>query len=147
MSAAVQDLTGAIIRIDAAARGVDGVFATCVQLDAGTKQAWSAWYTGWQQWVELNKNLSAAAPGLEGISRQIASYESDVAGWQEDADAVCSAQIPVLVTQAPSKTHGRWEPILGTVRWVAGAVIISMLVPPITEAVRSFHEARRTRRS
>ena len=132
-----QDVTSTIVRIDAAARGVNAVFQQCPALDPGTQQAWSAWYAGWKQFTATT----------EPADHLLAAYENDIAGWQADADQICNAHVPVLVPQLQQNTNaGRWESVLSTARWIAGAVIVALLVPPIVESVKEFHAARRGRK-
>ena len=88
------DLTGSIIRVDAAARGVNSIFAACTQIDAGTKQAWSAWYAGWQKWADTNKDVHSLQSGFPAISDQVVNYENEIKAWQQEANDLCGAQNP-----------------------------------------------------
>jgi hypothetical protein len=143
-----EDISSAIVRIDAAAQGVNDVFAACPQLDAGTKAAWSAWYAGWQAWEKANNNLSYFTLGLPAIGNQAIAYENDVAGWQEDADRICSASIPVLVTQTKIADQNAalgpgWNMALDALKWIVGAVVLAVVVPPIAESIRGVLPARK----
>lgn len=139
-----EDITSAIVRIDAAATGVSDVFSNCPNLDVGTKQAWGAWYAGWQTWAEQNKDLNYFTLGLPAIGNQAVAYESDIAGWQQDANQICGSFIPVLETQtevaeANSAIPPSW---LAAVKWIAGAVVVAIVVPPIANAIRRLNPIR-----
>jgi hypothetical protein len=142
-----EDITSAIVRIDAAAQGVNDVFASCTQLDPGTKEAWSTWYAGWQQWAETNKDLNYFTLGLPAIGNQAVAYEDDIAGWQGDADRICNAQIPILQSQTSIANRnaelGGWSTVVSAIRWVAGAVIVALIVPPIVEMAHVYSASRR----
>ena len=142
-----EDITSAIIRIDAAAQGVNSAFQSCPKLDAGTKHAWDAWYAGWQHWADTNNNLSHFTPELSSIGDQTIAYENDVAGWQEDADRICGAQIPILVPQTVSADTAGWSHVLSAVKWVAGAVIAGLVIPPVVEAVHAYHAERKAKKA
>lgn len=136
-----EDISSAIVRIDAAAQGVNDVFSSCPDLDAGTKAAWTAWYTGWQAWEKQNSNLGYFTLGLPAIGNQAIAYENDVSGWQQDADRICNVSIPVLTTQTTVADQNAalapgWNLALDAVKWIAGAVALAIVVPPIVESIR-----------
>jgi hypothetical protein len=137
-------ITSAIVRIDAAAQGVAAAFQNCPKLDAGTRQAWTLWYAGWQKWETANSGLGYFSSGLDSIGNQTLAYETDVAGWQTDADQICGADIPILVPessiQPETSTPTDWA---GTIKWVAGAVIIGLITPPIIDAIKAVNPLRR----
>jgi hypothetical protein len=139
------DITSAIVRIDAAAQGVNDAFNACPQLDAATKAAWTAWYTGWQAWETANKNLGYFTLGLPEIGNQAVAYESDVAGWQADADRLCGSSIPILETQSQAAEQNSALPPswVEAIKWIAGAVVVALVVPPIAEAIRSMSPLRK----
>lgn len=146
-----EDIESAIIRIDAAAAGVNDVFnASCPKLDAGTKEAWTAWYTGWQQWAALNNNLSYLTLGLPAIGNQAVAYENDVAGWQQDADQICGSQIPILVSQTKIADQNvdvpkGWNMAFDAVKWLSAAVIAALVIPPLVETIHNFHAGRKSK--
>lgn len=137
-------ITSAIVRIDAAAQGVAAAFQTCPKLDASTRTAWAAWYAGWQKWETANSGLGYFSTGLAAIGNQALAYETDVAGWQTDADRICDANIPILVPesriQPDTSTSPDWA---GTIKWVAGAVIIGLITPPIIEGIKALNPLRK----
>ena len=139
-----EDISSAIVRIDAAATGVNDIFSSCAALDVGTKQAWDAWYAGWQAWAEANKDLNYFTLGLPAIGNQAVAYESDVAGWQGDADRICGASVPILETQAQvaDQNTALTDHVLAAVKWIAGAVVVAIVVPPIANAIRRLNPIR-----
>ena len=141
-----EDIQSAIIRINAAALGVNAIFTNCTQLDASTKSAWTAWYTGWQAWSAANNNLSYFTLGLPAIGNQAVAYENDIAGWQQDADRMCGASVPVLVPQTTIANQNTsilgLETVLSAVKWIAASVALAIVVPPIVEAFHT-HVLRR----
>lgn len=135
-------LASAIVRIDAAAQGVNAILVSCSTVPAGIAGAWTAWYTGWQTWKTMNSGLSDSNPGLSDIGDQALGYEYDVAGWQEIAASVCGAHLPVFVTDTQASGQNSVKTnvasILTGLKWLAGAVILGLITPPIIEAVKSI---------
>lgn len=141
------DITSDIIRIDAAAQGVDAIFKACPNLDAGTQQAWAAWYAGWQKWADVNKDVSNLQFGLPAIGNQAVDYENEVKTWQQKANDVCGSQIPIFATQNDAADQNAQlgsgvDSALSAAKWIAGAVIAALIVPPIVETIKAFHSAR-----
>lgn len=143
-----EDISSSIIKTDAAAQGVDAVFASCGALDGGTKAAWGAWYAGWKQWAAQNRDLGYLTLGLPAIGNQAVAYEGDISGWQSTANRVCGTSIPVLQPQTDIADRNAglsqgWDGLITAAKWIAAAVVVVTVVPPLVSGVSSVLATRR----
>jgi len=142
-----EDISSSIIKTGAAASGVDAIFANCPALDADTKAGWTAWYTGWQSWAAANNDLGYFTLGLPAIGNQAVAYEADIASWQQIANRVCGSQVPVLTLQTDiaDQNAGVSASSLSAIKWIAGAVIVALVIPPIVQALSTRRAAIRAK--
>ena len=150
------DITSAITQVSGDASGLDSVFQSCTALGAGTKAAWTAWYSGWQTFAAANSNLGYFTLGLPDIGDEVVSYQTELAGWQQTANSKCGTSLPVITTipQVADQNlalPSSWSPALLAVKWVAIAVVAVMVIPPITSAVSDAirvmpHRTKRTKK-
>ena len=146
-----EDIASSIIKTNAAAQGVDAIFSSCTALDAGTKSAWTAWYTGWQAWAKENDDLGYLTLGLPAIGNQAVSYEGDVAGWQTTANRICGSSVPVLVPQPDAANEnaglpGNYDGLITAAKWIAAAVVVVTVAPPVFRAIAEVAADRKAMR-
>lgn len=144
------DITEAIVRIDAAAKGLDGVFQQCAaKMHPETITAWNAWYDGWKTWANDNKDLGYLTLGLPQIGNQAVGYEADIAGWQAVANRDCKADIPILQSQPDVAGRNTDVPQswITFAKWTAVAVVALVAVPPLVRGVEALGTAAKAKRA
>jgi hypothetical protein len=109
------DITSALIRLDAIAAQIDRGVAACTKLDPTIRGQWSDWLAGYTKFSDANKNLFYFTLGLAEIGDEVVAYGQDLKAWNQRLEAAGCDTPPDFVPPGSTDT-------VGALTWLALAV-------------------------
>ena len=125
------DITSALLKTDAAVKGIDDAIASCPQLPAAGVEQWKDWKGGYDSFSAANKGLPYLTLGLANIGDQVVAYEDEIVKWQELLkQAGCLTMAPVFETHQTASDTGAPTVVTaleaGTALVVAGGIVYAL---------------------
>ena len=151
------DIKQALVKTDAQANALDAVFTSCATLNPATKSEWAAWLAGYRKFSTDNSDLGFFTLGLAAIADEELSYQRDLHGWQNIANAQCGGGKAIAPSGTPQDQvneqgnpgpPGAGTELLKAIPWIVGgglALVAAIYVLPWLPRPRRANGASRRR--